>query len=1616
MTSTAGCTGAEALEEVLAILPAGDLSEWPAGMAQTFARLTFAGLSKDELTGWEPVELARLVRSGVGFVALRAAQAAKARVRPLEAGGRRLTVIEIITDDMPFLLDSVLGEIQGRGLTVKLVAHPIFLIARDGDGKLASLESAEGQEAILDVQTGGQERFIHIHTEGALSDEVCEELRRRLLAILAQVRSVVEDRRPMFERMAEAIGAMKRAAAPSEDEIEEAAAFLQWLLDGNFTFLGMREHAFVQRDKGQAREAIPGAGLGLLRDPERMAAQGPASLAESPPDARNFFFGSAPLLIAKTNFRSDVHRRVHADCIIIKLYAASGENTGELRVAGLFTASAYNFSMLQIPLLRRKAQWVIARSGHRPAGPSANALLNVLETFPRDELFQAPPELLACIASQVVRLSLTPRTRVFIRRDSFGRFISALVYVCRERFTTRLRQEICDYLADMCEGYVSEFTPFFAQGPLVRLQVVVWSKSGRMPEVSEAQLEAGVARMVRTWRDELQDQLDERFGPSAGPLAATYLDAFPASYEESNNPARAIEDILRLERLTPEAPIGIDLFRDDCFAPHRVRAALYQIGEPITLSRRVPIFENLGFSVIAEQTFRLAPKSAGDGQTIFLHDMILETGDGRPAELWGKDERLEDCFLAVWRGDAENDRCNGLIVKAGLNWREASLFRAYSAFLRQIGAPFSRGYLAATLNQHGAAVADLMELFRTFFDPRLTLSPKEREAGSAGLVQRFEARMEKVRSLDEDRVLRRFLNLIQATLRSNFYELQGGGPEPETIAFKLASGQVEHLPQPRPYAEIFVYSPRFEGVHLRRGKVARGGVRWSDRPQDFRTEILALAKAQQVKNTVIVPQGAKGGFALKFPPQTPAAVQAEGAACYQAFIESLLSLTDNYEDGEAAPLSPIIRRDDGDPYLVVAADKGTSRFSDLANSIALKRHFWLGDAFASGGSSGYDHKKMGVTARGAWETVKRHFREMNIDARTAPLKVIGVGDMSGDVFGNGMLLSQNLRLVAAFDHRDIFVDPHPDPAASLAERKRLFDLPKSSWQDYDRAVVSAGGGVFSRKAKSIPLTPEMQTLLDVREAALTPNQLIRAVLTASADLLWFGGVGAFVRASFETDAAARDRANDAIRVSADRLRVKVVGEGANLGMTQRARMEFAALGGRVNTDAIDNSAGVNCSDIEVNIKIALGAAVRRGALSPGERNALLADMTDEVALKCVRNNYLQSLAISMGEQRGVAELGFQLRLMRELEARGLLDRDLEALPNDARLASRIRREAPLTRPELAVLLAYAKMNLELDLDASPLPDDPCMARLLTTYFPSVLRKRFAREIERHQLRREIIVTALANDMINYGGATFVVRLAEETGSSAADVARAFTAARDIFELDRLFASVDALDNKIDGSRQLGLYVTLQNLLWRQTAWFARRGGAREGLAQIIERHRSGLRAVRAALFEDGDEATLNSIAQARSQLALDGVSGEVADEVAALEHLANSPDIVLIAQRLGRPERQAANCYFRLGACFRLNELRAMSERLVHNDYFDRLAVTSELGAMASAWRAVAMSVMEKDVMGPDGLGGDLDAWIAGNERWVHVKRGIDEILDSGSVTLPKLAVAVAHLRDLAHD
>lgn len=1511
-------------------------------------------------------------------------------------GGRPLTTITVVNDNMPFLFDSVLGEISEAAGEPRFVTHPVIAVRH----------TKKGVGEILD-ETGKDENadrisVIHVHVN-ALGRDEASALEARLAKVLVQVRAAVVDWKSMLARLDQAISDYRYLPVPlHKDAVTEAIAFLEWLRDDNFTFLGMREFRYSGGEKSGNLIRSRTPGLGILSDPDVRVlrrAEGEATT----PEIRAFLHGPESLIVTKANAKTSVHRRAYLDYVGIKTFDRKGSLTGELRVVGLFTSTAYTRSVMKIPYLRSKAEAVMRKSGFDPNDHSGKALINVLESYPRDELFQISVPTLRKHADAILGLVERPRVRALYRIDQFDRFVSVIVFVPRDRYDSIAREKIGTYLKTVFDGRVSAYYPAFPEGGLARVHFIIGRSGGKTPKVDQSTIEQAIRNIVRTWEDALREAAgNSDIDASLFPIALR----FPETYRGSFSAADALVDAGRIAALTPQNPIVIDYYRDRGQTPEQASLRIYRAARPVELSRRVPLLEHMGFKVISERTFEVG--EADD--LVFIHDMELESASGSPVDLSDGGKLFEEVFLSVWRHEADNDDFNALAQTAGLGVAAICVLRAYGRYLQQAGIPQSQGFVAGVLNRYPDIARALHELFVARLSPA---SGKEGDVLARHLKARIKDALEDVPNIDDDTIIRRYLNLIEATLRTNHF-VSGLREKGQSFALKLDSRIIDGLPEPRPWREIFVYGSEVEGVHLRFGPVARGGLRWSDRAQDYRTEVLGLVKAQQVKNAVIVPVGAKGGFYPKRPTVGLSREQIfeAGRAAYVNFISSLLSITDNIEGEEVVPPEDVVRRDKNDPYFVVAADKGTATFSDTANAISEKHGFWLDDAFASGGSAGYDHKGMGITARGAWEAVKRHFREMNRDIQTTPFSVVGVGDMSGDVFGNGMLLSDQTRLIAAFDHRDIFIDPDPDPAASMAERKRLFALSRSSWQDYDKTLLSAGGMIVSRSQKSITLSSEAAAAIGLDKTTATPAEIIRAILKAPVDLLWFGGIGTYVRASGETNQEVGDRANDAIRVTAADVRAKVIGEGANLGVTQRARVEFGLLGGACNSDAIDNSGGVNCSDVEVNIKIALASAMRKGTLGRPARDRLLADMTGEVSRLVLANNYQQTLALSVARKTGAADFPHHVRFMAGLEARGLLDRAVENLPSAAALAEREGRGEPLTRAELGVLLAYAKIVLFSDMVASDVPDDPHFEQDLKAYFPDRMEKKFAAEIATHRLRREIITRVVVNDLVNRGGPSFVSRLRDTTGHGVPEIVRSFAVVRDGFALPGLYGEIDGLDNRIDGQVQLDLYVAVGRMLFETTAHCLKNGDGKKPLGERIALLRDARKTLEhrlASLLPDFSKERLASRTQGLREAA---VPEKLAERIALLDWLALVPDITLVADQAGVDLIEAAKAFFGVAGAFRIGRIEDAADMISTSDYYEGMALSRAIDTIGAARRKIAVAALTTQ----RNQGDVVSAWLqAGGERVARTRDRLQALTEGGEISVARLSVAAGLMSDLVN-
>jgi glutamate dehydrogenase len=1470
-----------------------------------------------------------------------------------EGWNARHTIVEIVNDDMPFLVDSVSMALQAEGVAVHLVIHPVASVARDRAGFILALPENGATE-------GARESLMHVEISEVIDPARLAAIATRLDAALEDTRAAVADWRKMRDVLAETRASLESTRAPlAKGELAEALDFLAWLEDDNFTFLGCRDYHFDESGSGIA------AGLGIMRDPSYVLFGGLRNFNALSPEAQAFLRASRALIITKSQRRATVHRPVRMDAIGVKLFGPQGAVIGMRVFLGLFTSLAYSRAASATPFLRLKVAGVLRRSGFDPQGHDGKALAHILETYPRDELFQISGDELYDIAIGILGLHDRQRVALFTRRDPFERFVSCLIYVPREHYGTALRQNFAAILELGFGARVDGFRTLLDDEVLARVHFLLRTEAP-VREADTAAIERALAYAARSWPDKLGDALIGGRGEAAAlVLTARYGNAFPSNYRERYPVTASLGDIDRIEEVRAGTPLSLSLYRPDNTEHGALRFKLYRAAAPCALADVLPILEDMGLKAITEEAFEIRPQ--GDAEPVWLQDFGLASRFG-DFDIAAEHRRFEEAFAHIWLGHMESDGFNRLVLAAGLGWRQVTVLRLYAKAMRQAGSPYSQSYMEDALAHYTSIAGRLATMFEARFDPA---QAGRAVAETERRVKEITQELDKVESLDEDRILRGFLRLIEKSLRTNYFQRQADGLPKPYLSVKLSSREIELFPQPRPLCEIYVYSPRMEGVHLRSGKVARGGIRWSDRKEDFRTEILALMKAQVVKNAVIVPTGSKGGFVVKRMPGLRAEQPAEVVECYKTLMRGMLDITDNIVGGELVPPQDVVRHDDDDPYLVVAADKGTTTFSDIANSVSAEYGFWLGDAFASGGSAGYDHKAIGITARGAWELMKRHFRELGTDIQASDFTCAGVGDMAGDVFGNGMLRSPHTKLIAAFDHLHIFLDPDPDPAKSFTERQRLFHLPRSSWSDYEKSLISEGGGVFERSAKSIPLSPEIRVRLDIKAERLTPAELIQAILKAPVDLLFFGGIGTFVKASSETHADAGDKSNDVLRIDASDIRAKVVGEGANLGVTQKGRIEYALKGGRIDTDAIDNSAGVDTSDHEVNLKILLNGAMAAGQITLDERNALLQQMRDDVAAHVLQDNYLQGLALSLTEFAGAERIDSEARLIRDLEREGRLDRAIEFLPSDDALATRAQDHQPLTRPELSVLLAYAKNTLADDLIASDFPDDPQLEADLFGYFPSVLRERFRDEIAHHRLRRELIAMLVANDIVNRAGITFPRELAARSGRSVGDVARAYIIVRQVFGVDALWAAINALDNKVPAQVQLEMICIVRGLLERVTAWFL--AGSRPDIREQIEANRPGIARLAEHIGELIPPSEKDELARQVAAFVEKGGPPQLALRVARLNFLLSSVDIVRLAKTAQRDLLESGQRFFAIGARFKLDELRAAARKLLAETQWQKLAISALIDDLYAHQADLTGRALAR--------GGDFQEWLDGHAR-----------------------------------
>lgn len=1576
-----------------------------------FAKQLYGTVAMEDLNAWTVDDLYGAVVNFWSLINERAPHETKIRIYnpDYERHGWQTThtVIEVICDDMPFLVDSIRLVIHRMGLSSHLTIHMGGIrVKRDKNNRVCEILP---RNQMLDEKGVIHEAPIFLEIDRQTDPKILEELHQGCERALEDNRVVYEDWEKMRAEVREAISEIDKVSSVLDlDEVEETKAFLHWIEDHHFTFLGMRDYELVEKGKETVLQAVPKTGLGLLR--ENVTKSMARSISAMTPEAREFTLSPRILVTSKTNTLASVHRDAYTDYIGIKRFNAQGNVIGERRIIGLYTSAAYHTNPKQIPFLRRKVALIMENSKLNPRSHAGKVLLNILETLPRDDLIQGTEDELLEIAMGIFYMQDRKRIRLFARVDVYRRFVSCLVYVPKDRINTELRMAMKKILDESFNSIETTYSTQFTESVLARVHFIIKINPNLPFEYDLKEIEKKLIDAGRSWTDDLQTHLYETYGEEqANSLYARYKNAFPLAYSDTFPARTAVYDIKHIELLTPEQPLGINFYKPLDESENSFRLKVYQHDTTIPLSDVLPILEKLGLRAISERPY---PLKFEDGKVAWINEFAMQYNKPIEFDLDEIKELFQNAFAKVWFGQAENDGFNQLVLAAGLNWREVAVLRTYAKYFKQIGITFSQDYMETALNNNVAIAKKLVRLFEIRCNPA---HDPNREDRFTDLSIEILADLDTVSNLDEDKIIRQYIHAISATLRTNFYQLNTDGHHKPYISLKLNSKIIPGVPKPHPMFEIFVYSPRFEGVHLRCGKVARGGLRWSDRREDFRTEILGLMKAQQVKNSVIVPSGAKGGFVPKLLPVngTREEIMAEGIGCYQLFIRGLLDITDNYVEGKVVKPESVICYDEDDPYLVVAADKGTATFSDLANAISLEYGFWLGDAFASGGSIGYDHKKMGITAKGAWESVKRHFYELNIDIENNDFTVVGIGDMAGDVFGNGMLLSKHIKLVGAFNHIHIFIDPNPDAEASFKERERLFHLPRSNWTDYDKKLISKGGGVFNRNAKSIPVSKEMQAVFGIKQNEIEPNELIKAILKAKVDLLWSAGIGTYVKASTESNANVGDRTNDATRVNAKQLRCKVVGEGGNLGLTQLARVEYSLNGGMVYTDFIDNAGGVNCSDKEVNIKILLNGIVAVGDLTPKQRNELLVEMTDEVSKLVLRDNFLQTRAISLSASQPLQALDLQSRYISELERTGKIDRNLEYLPDDKVILERKLMGKGLMRPSIAVLMCYSKTILKEQILASGVPEESYMTQFLISSFPNPLQERFSKQMQSHPLRREIIATRLSNIIVNEMGFTYVYRLQDETGAPVSAIVRAYMITRSVLNLESVWKQIEELGNKVSAKKQIEMMMLYSRLARRITRWFLRSQRRSVDISEVVKLYAQGVVELKMSAPAVLNEERRARYEEHKQELIDEGIPPALAHELTVTRGLFAATDIIEIAHKKNMKVAQVAEIYFGIGEFLDLAWIRKQIIMHPSENHWESLSREALRDDLDWQQRQLTAGLINYDGDNPD-FQARLAAWGESHraliQRWRYI---LADLKASTVLNYTMFFVAIRELLDL---
>ncbi len=1570
----------------------------------TFASTYYSSASPADICEWRLDDLYGSTVACWQFLQQRKPQEAKVRVfnPDYEAHGWQSshTVVEILHQDMPFIVDSLRMELNQRNLTIHAINSAILTVKRDDKHQLQGLLTKDSR-----AKGAQRECLVSVEVDRHTDPAQLADLEARIRAVFDDVRMVVED----FEAMVGCCDLLEkefRRLIPRMDEndVTEVREFVRWLKT-HFTFLGYDEFELVDVDGRQQLQAVMGSQLGLLKYCDEHCRE--TLVDEGNRDAGDFVLIPDILSFSKSASKSLVHRPAYPDYISIKRFDSEGNVIGEARFLGLYTSNVYIQSSRFIPVVRHKVDKVMERSGLHRLGHDWKELLQILEIYPRDDLFQIGVEELVDTAMGILQIHERRQIRLFLRRDHFGQFFSCLVYAPREVYSTEFRLQVEKILCDQLGCNQADFNTYFSESILARTQFILRGDEPVREDVDVLALEDMIRDAARSWNDHLYDALVEAMGEERGIEAYNcYGQGFSGSYRSDFSARTAVVDIGHMMQLSASEPLAFSFYRALEKEPDTINFKLFSYGNSLPLSDVLPVLEKLGLRVLDEHPYRLK----GAHEEIWVHDFNLAYIGTDLIDFEANKDIFEEAFLNIWQGNAVSDEFNRLVLPAQLGWREVNILRAYGAYMKQIRFNISTEGVAAALNNQVGIARKLVALFEARFHPEKQDAEKQAE-----LQAQVMSDLDSVQSLNEDRVIRQYLALIIATQRTNYYQTEQGAYK-GYCSFKLLPGEIPHIPLPKPMFEIFVFAPWMEGVHLRGGKVARGGLRWSDRNDDYRTEVLGLVKAQQVKNAVIVPVGAKGGFVAKRlnPEMSRQEWLDEGVYCYKTFIRGLLDITDNLVEGDVKRPADVVVHDEDDTYLVVAADKGTATFSDIANGISQEYGFWLGDAFASGGSQGYDHKAMGITAKGAWVSVERHFREMGINTAKDDFTVVGIGDMAGDVFGNGMLLSKHIRLTAAFNHMHIFIDPSPDAAKSWEERKRLFELPRSSWSDYNADLISKGGGIFSRSLKAIELTPQMKKLTGLNEPRVTPSELISALLKAPVDLIWNGGIGTYVKAENETHAEVGDKANDGVRINASELSCKVIGEGGNLGMTQQARMEYALRGGRMNTDFIDNAGGVDCSDHEVNIKILLNQIVTEGDLTAKQRNQLLEDMTEAVSELVLKNNYRQVQAISVAESRSMLNMAEYRRFISHLEQEGKLNRALEFIPEDDVLADRKNEGRGLTRPELSVLVSYSKADLKEALVHARVADDPYLSRELATAFPDKMTERYMDAMQAHRLKPEIVATQIANHIVNIMGINFVDRLRASTGADDATIARAYVLTRDILDLNRLWEQIEALDNKVDADVQISMMHDLQHLARRTTRWFVRNRRAELNCAQEAEFFTAQLGKLSKKMGELLCGEPKDSWCEAYERYVAAGVPKRLAEVVAGARSLYSALGILEVARETKINADVVANTYFELGENLGLQWFTSQLNDLEVDNYWQALARESFRDDLDWQQRALLSNVLARYRRNP-GIPEMVAEWSEINrvrvQRWQAV---LNELKTAEREDYAMYTVAVRELFDLA--